>query len=110
MTTKPCLGCGQMEPLVDGRRCAECAPVREKARHNPIYDTAAWRRASREAIAAWVAVHGWVCPGFGVPSHPSRDLTAGHPIALANGGAAVQTGLIVECRSCGSRRGARNAA
>lgn len=110
MPETPCLGCGQMEPLVDGRRCARCAPRRERARHNRVYDTAAWKRASREAIDAHVKVFGWVCPGFGRPAHPSRDLTAGHPIALANGGAPIQAGLIVECRSCGSRRGARDVA
>lgn len=110
MPAKPCLGCGQMRPLVDRRRCADCAPVRERQRHNKAYDSPAWKRASRQAIDAWVAQHGWVCPGYGVPPHPSRDLTAGHPIALANGGAVIQPRLIVECRSCGSRRGARNAA
>lgn len=105
---RPCLGCGDLIPF--GSRCDACAKVVEKRRHNRAYDTGAWRRASRAAIAAWVKVNGWVCPGYGVPSHPSRDLTAGHPIALANGGQLIQADLIIECRTCGSRRGARDAA
>lgn len=107
MPSIPCLDCGELGPR---SRCSRDARAVERRRHNRVYDTAAWRRASREAIAAWVRDHGWHCPGYGVPAHPSRDLTAGHPIALANGGAPIQAGLIVECRSCGSRRGARDVA
>lgn len=59
------------------------------------------RRA--EVVAAWVVVHGWVCPGWERPAHESRDLTAAHSTAVALGG--VDSELYCLCRSCNSRQG-----
>lgn len=105
MPERRCLDCGGPTSIMHSR-CPECRRAKERRHHNRQYDDPDWRRASAAAIAAWVKVHGWVCPGFGVPAHPSRDLTAGHGVALANGGDLVQDRIIVECRSCGGRRGA----
>lgn len=58
------------------------------------------RRAA--AVAAWVRVHGWVCPGYERPPHPSRDLTAAHSVAVAHGGVDSELGVL--CRSCNSRQ------
>lgn len=60
-------------------------------------------RARRAAVvAAWVVEHGWVCPGWERPPHPSRDLTAAHIRAVARGGG--KGPLTVLCRSCNSRQ------
>ena len=54
-------------------------------------------------ISAHVARHGWWCPGFGVPSHPSRDLTDDHVIGLAQGGALLGPTSVM-CRGCNTRK------
>lgn len=66
-----------------------------------------WTRLSQQTIAAHVAAHGWTCPGWRRPAHPSRSLTADHRIPVAAGGASVPGNLGVLCRSCNSAKGAR---
>jgi 5-methylcytosine-specific restriction enzyme A len=65
----------------------------------------AWRRLAEAAVREHVASHGWLCPGWKRPSHPSRDLTADHPIAKANGGPVLPDQIDVLCRSCNSSKG-----
>lgn len=65
------------------------------------------RQRRARAVAAWVAQHGWVCPGWQRPPHPSHDLTAAHSVAVANGGA--HSPLTVLCRRCNSQQGTANA-
>lgn len=55
-------------------------------------------------IREWVAVRGWWCPGYGRPSHESRDLTAAHSVPVARGGTVIEGVL---CRSCNSRQALR---
>jgi hypothetical protein len=68
------------------------------------------RRSAREirrraqAVADWVAVNGWVCPGWHRDPHESHDLTADHVTPVAWGGG--DGPLTCLCRSCNSRRGA----
>lgn len=70
--------------------------------------TSAWTRASRQAIAAHVARHGWRCLGDDHhEAHDTRDLTADHEHALALGGDLTGV-LTVRCRSSNSARGAGN--
>jgi 5-methylcytosine-specific restriction endonuclease McrA len=99
-----CLGCGTQTR--NGSYCRRCAPAVEARRHNKAYDTPQWRRLSAAAISEHVRGNGWVCPGYRRAPHPSRDLTADHVVALANGGP-VAGEVVVRCRSCNSRRGAR---
>lgn len=61
------------------------------------------RRRRAAVVAAWVAERGWMCPGWERPAHPSRDLTAAHSVAVAEGGAGSD--LFVLCRSCNARQG-----
>lgn len=61
------------------------------------------RRRRTLAVAAWVAVNGWMCPGWERPEHPSTDLTAAHSIAVSKGGA--ESPIFVLCRSCNARQG-----
>lgn len=109
---RPCLGlpgvfCNQ-PTRNPGGRCDLHAPLFERGRHNRAYDTAEYRRARNAAVDAWIAEHGNWCPGYLVAAHPSNDLTADHPDALANGGALVQA-FTVMCRGCNTRKGARQA-
>lgn len=100
-----CLDCGTQTR--NGSYCRKCAPAVEARRHNPAYDTPEWRRKRAAAIAAHVRVHGWVCPGYQRAPHPSRDLTADHPIALAIGGSLLEQETPAMCRSCNARKGSR---
>lgn len=60
------------------------------------------RGRRKAAVAAWVKVHGAVCPGYERSAHPSTDLTAAHTVAVAHGGGA--SALTVLCRSCNARQ------
>lgn len=68
---------------------------------------ASWDRAERRrrilTIQAWVRANGWVCPGYRRGPHPSRDLTAAHTTAVAQGG--KHSPLLVLCRPCNSMQG-----
>jgi len=88
---KPCLVCGV---LTEASRC----PV-----HRVPSRSYAEARRRAEAVRAWREARGDLCPGYGVPAHPSLDLTADHVLPRVDGG---ETGpLRVLCRSCNSRRG-----
>jgi hypothetical protein len=67
--------------------------------------TYAERQRRAKAVKAWVAEHGWTCPGWGdQDAHPSRDLTADHWTPRRKGG---ETGpLRILCRTCNGKRGA----
>ena len=85
--------------LTNGGRC------QRHRRESPTYlerDNAERSRRAA-AVAAWVAKHGWVCPGWQRAPHPSHDLTAAHATAVAHGG--IHSSLTVLCRSCNSRQG-----
>lgn len=70
--------------------------------------TRRWQAIAHEAIEAHVRVNGWTCPGWGVPAHPSRDLTADHELAVARGGLSTVANLgPVLCRGCNARKGSR---
>lgn len=56
----------------------------------------------REAVDAWVARHGYHCPGYEREPHESKDLTAAHSVPVSFGG--VSSRLSVLCRSCNSRQ------
>ena len=87
-----CLDCGR---LAAGTRCTPCHRARRAFR-------AVEEGRCREAVAAHRAIHGDWCPGWGVPPHASSDLTADHVTARLVGGR-----LVVLCRSCNGRKGAR---
>ena len=64
-------------------------PCQQHRRESPTYLVRDKAERNRRAltVAAWIAEHGWTCPGWQRPAHPSRDLTAAHTIAVALGGA-----------------------
>lgn len=60
------------------------------------------RSRRKEAVDAWVARHGYNCPGWEREPHESMDLTAAHHVAVARGGVSSRLGVL--CRSCNSRQ------
>ena len=93
----PCSGCGA---IIERGRCSACdaARLRRKRAADPQAHAermkkyrGSWPAISRAAIAAHVAVHGWICPGWRVESHASNDLTLDH-----------QRGVL--CRGCNARK------
>jgi hypothetical protein len=109
MPTRICLECQQSTSRPTRRGlCPECQAELEAVRPARIvYDSPQWRRLSRSTIRAWVARHGWWCPGWGVEAHASHDLTLDHGRSLATGGAPFDprnTGVL--CRACNGRKAA----
>ena len=104
---KQCLDCGK---LSRGPRCPDHTRQRAARQTQAKREVRPYTYAEKERRAASVRAHvaefGWVCPGYGVPAHPSTDLTADHPVAVAAGGSEAQVHVVM-CRSCNSRKGAR---
>jgi hypothetical protein len=95
-TPRLCADCGT--PTLS-TRCPPCASQRERARQaNRPHLAGNWDATSRRIRKDWVDMHGWVCPGWQRPPHPSRDLTVDH--VAARSAARLQ----VLCRSCNSRK------
>ena len=91
----PAAGCaGYCYP---GPRCPACTQRRKKVRNDD-------RPIAKAVVAAWVAKHGWVCPGWGRAPHPSRNLTADHVIPLARGGTNNGPRRVL-CNPCNARKG-----
>ena len=77
MTTKPCLNCGRL--TTNTTRCDQCTKAHTAARNRRrTWYQGDWARRSSETRAAWVAEHGWVCPGHQRPAHGARDLELDH--------------------------------
>jgi HNH endonuclease len=90
-------------------KCATCDAARPAAKQKPKAKDPTYglreRNRRSDTVAAWVAMHGWVCPGWQRPEHPAEELAADHIIARRLGG--PQDGpLQVLCKSCNSAKGA----
>jgi 5-methylcytosine-specific restriction enzyme A len=94
MTVRPCLACGQL--TATGSYHRQCNPRR-------IGHNQSERQRRRSVVDAWVRDNGPVCPGYGIPPHPSTDLTADHVVSVASGGSEAGA-LSVLCRSCNGRK------
>ncbi len=96
MPLRPCLDCGKPTPKT---RCAACEAARQHARNQsrPHYQ-GDWAALSKTLRDVHVAQHGWVCPGWQVPPHPSTDLTVDHVTARS------RDQLQVLCRPCNARK------
>lgn len=99
---RPCIVCGV--PVVGlgrgGSRCPRHVLARIQVGPR-AYDKKAWRRASKEA-----RIEQPFCSFCG----DTRDLTADHVVAIASGGDEVpgRGGILVLCRRCNGRKGARS--
>lgn len=103
MPGRPCLDCGAIS---DQSRCPTHRQAVERARKprptNLTRDDAERKRRAA-AVAQHRAQHGDWCPGYGIPPHPSADLTADHVVAVAQGGP-PDGPLQVLCRPCNGRK------
>jgi len=97
-----CPSCGAPRPA--GGRCPRC-PWTPHKQTRPDLRTNASKRRHAKAVAAWVAVNGWWCPGWRVPAHPATRLTADHITPVAADGD-PDGPLQVLCLSCNSRKAA----
>jgi 5-methylcytosine-specific restriction endonuclease McrA len=103
-----CLSCGT--PHFPSQRCPN--PACSRHRYQPSRPAQPERshteRKRRKAVVdAWIAEHGHVCPGFGVPPHPSHYLQADHVRPTSLGGdPGGELGVL--CRECNVRKGGRN--
>lgn len=78
--TRPCLDCGTLTPRT---RCPRCEQQRQTQRNRRrTHYHGDWQTQSARARAAWVAEHGWVCPGFNRPPHPATTLQLDHTTGL----------------------------
>ncbi len=86
MTSRPCLTCGTP---TQGTRCPDHARVAERERHNPAYDTPAYRKARARFRRRWMQDHGPLCMGWGQdPPHLTLEpLEVDHVVPLAAGAA-----------------------
>jgi hypothetical protein len=76
----PCIQCGAIS---GGTRCP--THQREYSRQRSAQRTqyhGGWEGRSKRARQQWVAEHGWVCPGWGVPAHPDTRLELDHTSGL----------------------------
>ena len=100
-----CVICGRRHTDA-GNYCPEHRPVRRTNRQRRPDYNAAERRRRKACVDAHRAVFGDWCPGWQREPHPSADLTADHVVPVAAGG--PENGpLRTLCRSCNSRRQAR---
>lgn len=100
MAKRPCLDCGTPTP---GTRCPGCQQHWDRARNaRRTHYQGDWPALSRRIRDEWVGAHGWWCPGWQTPAHPSTDLTVDHidPRSPASG-------YRVLCRSCNARKSNR---
>lgn len=75
---------------------------------NPVYRDPRWRKLAAKTVAEWVVEHGWVCPGWHRPPHPSHRLSANHVVPLAAGGAPFDAANVdVLCVTCNTAKGGR---
>lgn len=113
--TKRCSTPGCTNKATTSGYCAErCNARHETARRRTVPTkrarTTEVRKHRKAAITAHIEQHdgmGW-CPGYGREPHEvfPGELTADDPVPIARGGDPMQQ-LIVYCRSCNSRKGAR---
>lgn len=97
MPPRPCLECGTPS---NGTRCPSCEARKQQTRNQARpHLQGDWPALSRQLRAEHVAQHGWTCPGWHTPPHPSTDLTVDHILARTN-----TEGYRVLCRSCNARK------
>ena len=103
MPSKPATLCRCGTPATAGNRC-DAHEQQHQAKRNArrTHLQGDWPALSADIRRAWVDEHGWLCPGYQRPAHPSRDLTVDHVTAGTTAG-----GLAILCRSCNAAKGAR---
>jgi 5-methylcytosine-specific restriction protein A len=104
MPMRPCLNCNRLTR--NGSRCEGCQALWSAKRGSSSargYGSR-WRAMRSVVLAEHVALYGAVCPGYGVPSHASTDLTVDHIMPKARGGSDERSNLSILCRACNSSK------
>ena len=105
---RACLDCGWPTPV--GGRCSNpsCRRHRYRPSRGGQPERSHAERQRRKAIVDnWVRLHGWTCPGYKRPPHPSHYLQADHLIPVSLGGdPGGQLGVL--CRACNVAKGGAN--
>jgi hypothetical protein len=96
---RPCLQCNRP---THGTYCQAHQPRTDSP--STATRTASERKRRAQAVTEWVMRNGHICPGYNRPPHQSTDLTADHPIRVADGGDQAQP-LAILCRTCNSSKG-----
>lgn len=86
-----CLDCGR--PGQRGSRCDRCEALRRQS-HDAAYGADYQRESARVRREA-----GTHCPRCGRPYTPDNPPTAGHLVAVREGGT-LEEGLEAQCRKC----------
>lgn len=101
MPARPCLTTGCPRLATTGSYCTHCTTTRNRQRNaRRTHLNGDWPKVSRTVRDAWVAEHGWLCPGWQRDPHPSTDLTVDHITAGTR-----DDGLAILCRSCNASKG-----
>jgi len=107
MARKPCLVCGEPSNY---SRC-ERHSTRTTSKPGAQRYGRQHERITKQTIAAWVRIHGWVCPGWHRPAHRVGEggLTGEHIIArsIRPDLAYEPSNYTVLCQPCNSRKGNR---
>ena len=104
---RACLDCNA--PTIPGQRCPNpsCTRSRYQPSRGQPERSHAERQRRKAVVDEWVRLHGWTCPGFKRPTHPSHYLQADHLIPVSLGGdPGGQLGVL--CRACNVRKGGAN--
>jgi len=56
-------------------------------------------------IREHVALHGWICPGYGRAAHPAERLTGDHRTPVSMGGLSERSNVDILCLSCNDAKG-----
>jgi 5-methylcytosine-specific restriction protein A len=92
-------------------RCPPCQREHDRG-HNArrrAHDSYAEQQRRRATVRAWVATHGYVCPGWRRPPHPvdpQRNPLCGDHLHPPGAGGPEHGPLGVLCRRCNSAKGA----
>jgi hypothetical protein len=92
-------------------RCRDCQRARDRA-HNArrrATDTYAERQRRAATVRAWIAEHGYLCPGWQRPPHPAdpeHNPLCGDHLDPPGAGGPEHGPLGVLCRRCNSAKGA----
>ncbi len=66
-----------------------------------------WERLRWWCLRKHIQLHGWNCPGYEIPAHPSRHLAGHHRVPLNEGGLSTASNVEIYCESCHARLHAR---
>jgi hypothetical protein len=88
-------------------RCHTLGPCEHRGEARRLRRSTRWTTEAKATVEAWVAKHGWLCPGWQRPAHRVGvgDLQCDHADALAVHGDTGRRAVL--CLKCNASKGAR---